>query len=82
MGIRFFSAYKVDNYLEEVLFISRNKLSINEEIKDKEIRLIDDEGNMLGILPLAKAQELANSKNLDLVKIAPQESVPVCKIMD
>lgn len=55
---------------------------INEEIRDKEIRLIDDDGAMLGIMSSKDAQKLANSKNLDLVKIAPQGVPPVCRIMD
>lgn len=55
---------------------------INEEIRDKEVRLIDADGSMIGIVPIKEAQKLANSKNLDLVKIAPQGNPPVCKIMD
>jgi translation initiation factor IF-3 len=55
---------------------------INEEIRDKEIRLIDADGSMLGVMPSKDAQKLAISKNLDLVKIAPQGNPPVCKIMD
>lgn len=62
--------------------ISKNELMINEEIRDKEVRLIDADGNMLGIIEAKEAQKLANSKNLDLVKIAPQGVPPVCKIMD
>lgn len=55
---------------------------INEEIRDKEIRLIGSEGEQLGIVSSAEAQRLADEKNLDLVKIAPQAKPPVCKIMD
>ena len=55
---------------------------INEEIRDKEVRLIDADGEMLGILPVKEAQRLAITKNLDLVKIAPQAAPPVCRIMD
>jgi len=55
---------------------------INEGIRDKEVRLIDTDGTMLGIFPIKEAQKIANSKNLDLVKIAPQAVPPVCKIMD
>lgn len=55
---------------------------INEEIRDKEIRVIDADGSMLGIMSAKDAQKLANSKNLDLVKIAPQAAPPVCRIMD
>jgi len=55
---------------------------INEEIRDKEVRLIDSDGSMLGIYPVKEAQKMAIVKNLDLVKIAPQAEPPVCKIMD
>ena len=55
---------------------------INEEIRDKEIRVIDSDGSMLGVMTSKDAQKLAVSKNLDLVKIAPQGVPPVCKIMD
>ncbi|MDP4179663.1 MAG: translation initiation factor IF-3 [Bacillota bacterium] len=55
---------------------------INEEIRDKDIRLIDADGSMIGIISSKEAQKLANSKNLDLVKIAPQAAPPVCRIMD
>jgi len=64
------------------LVISKNQLMINEEIRDKEVRLIDADGSMVGIVSAKDAQKLANSKNLDLVKIAPQANPPVCKIMD
>lgn len=55
---------------------------INDEIRDREIRLIDSEGEQLGIMSSKDALALAVSKNLDLVKIAPQAKPPVCKIMD
>ena len=62
--------------------IKKNELLMNEDIRDKEIRLIDSDGSMLGILPTIDAQKLANSKNLDLVKIVPNAVPPVCKIVD
>lgn len=64
------------------MVISRNDLMINEDIRDKEVRVIDADGSMLGIMAVKDAQKLANSKNLDLVKIAPQAAPPVCRIMD
>ncbi len=64
------------------MVISKEELMINEEIRDKEVRLIDSDGNMLGIISSKEAQKLASSKNLDLVKIAPQAVPPVCRIMD
>ncbi|MDQ2087327.1 translation initiation factor IF-3 [Herbivorax sp. ANBcel31] len=55
---------------------------VNEMIRDKEVRLIDTEGNMLGVMSSREAQKMANSKNLDLVKVAPKAKPPVCRIMD
>ena len=55
---------------------------INDEIRDAEVRLIDADGTMLGIMPSKEAQKIAYNKNLDLVKIAPLGQPPVCKIMD
>lgn len=60
----------------------KNELQINDEINDIEIRLIDSDGTMLGIVTTAEALELAYQKNLDLVKIAPDAIPPVCKITD
>jgi len=65
-----------------VFVINKNELMINEQIRDKEVRLIDVDGTMLGIMSSKEAQALANAKSLDLVKIAPQASPPVCRIMD
>lgn len=59
-----------------------NELLINEQIRDKEVRLIGPDGEQIGIVPIKEAQKLANEQNLDLVKIAPQAKPPVCKIMD
>jgi translation initiation factor IF-3 len=60
----------------------KNELSINREITDKEIRLIDSDGVMLGVMPTSEALELAFQKDLDLVKISPNAVPPVCKITD
>lgn len=57
-------------------------MQINEEIRDKEIRVIDADGSQLGILSSAQAMKKAVEQNLDLVKIAPQAKPPVCRIMD
>ena len=63
--------------------ISNNReLLINESIREKEVRVIDVDGSQLGILPLKEALNIAASKNLDLVDIAPQAKPPVCRIMD
>ncbi len=61
---------------------NNNEVQINEEIRDKEIRVIDVDGAQLGIMSAKDAQKIAFEKNLDLVKIAPQATPPVCKIMD
>ena len=55
---------------------------INDEIREKEVRVIDSDGSQLGILPLADALSKADAKNMDLVLIAPQAKPPACKIMD
>jgi translation initiation factor IF-3 len=65
-----------------VCIISFKELLINEQIRDKELRVIGADGEQLGIMPLDKAQKLAIQENLDLVMIAPQANPPVCRIMD
>lgn len=57
-------------------------MQINEQIRDKELRVVDTDGSQLGVMPLKQALELAEQKNLDLVKIAPQAKPPVAKIID
>ena len=59
-----------------------NELMINEQIKDREVRVIGNDGEQLGIMTSAQAQALADNKSLDLVKISPTAKPPVCKIMD
>jgi len=66
----------------EVRVISNKELQINEEIRDKEVRLIGVDGKQLGIMSSKEALKIANDANLDLVKIAPTATPPVCKIMD
>ena len=55
---------------------------INEQIRDKEIRLIGEDGEQLGIMSTREAMKLAAEAELDLVKIAPTAKPPVCKIID
>lgn len=57
-------------------------MQINEDIRDREIRVVDAEGEQLGIMDTKSAIALAVEKGYDLVKIAPQAKPPVCKIMD
>lgn len=64
-----------------MLHISK-ELLINEEIRDKEVRVVDEDGGQLGIMQTREAFRIASEKNLDLVKIAPQATPPVCRIMD
>lgn len=59
-----------------------NELQMNEEIRDKEIRVVGDDGSQLGVMSAKDAYKLATQQNLDLVKIAPQATPPVCRIMD
>ena len=55
---------------------------INEEIRDREVRVVDQNGEQLGVMSSRDALALAEQRQLDLVKIAPQARPPVCKLMD
>jgi translation initiation factor IF-3 len=55
---------------------------MNERIRAREVRVIDDEGKQIGIMPPFEALKMARSKNLDLVEISPTAQPPVCRIMD
>ncbi len=55
---------------------------INEEIRDREVRVIGAEGEQLGVMPTRRALEIAEEQQLDLVKIAANSTPPVCKLMD
>ena len=68
------------NYRLKVL--ANNELRINDQIKAKEIRLIDTDGEMLGITTTFKAISMAREAGLDLVEISPNAEPPVCKIAD
>ena len=57
-------------------------LMINGQIRDKEVRVIGEDGEQLGVMSAAEAQKLADEAGLDLVKIAPTAKPPVCKIVD
>ena len=69
-------------YLPEVLTIANAVHQINEEILDKEVRLIGDQGEQLGIMSAQEALKIAAEREMDLVKIAPGSNPPVCKVMD
>ena len=66
----------------EVLTISKLDHQLNEEIRDKEVRVIGSDGAQLGIMSADEANNLADEQGLDLVKISPNAVPPVCKIMD
>ncbi|MGB9679964.1 MAG: translation initiation factor IF-3 [Thermoanaerobacteraceae bacterium] len=63
------------------MFINK-ELQVNEEIRDKEVRVIGQDGEQLGIMSAKDAYKLALEQHVDLVKIAPQANPPVCKLMD
>ena len=69
-------------HFSEVFTIANAVHQINEEILDKEVRLIGDQGEQLGIMSVEEALRIATEHELDLVKIAPGSNPPVCKIMD
>ena len=62
--------------------ISKQLHELNEDIRDKEVRLIGSEGEQLGIMSPAEAMKIADEQGLDLVKISPQANPPVCKLMN
>ncbi len=86
-AIHFFCASSERNIFRRVcIFLWRCKtisdLMINEQIRDKEVRLIGEDGEQLGIMSSREAMKLAEDAGLDLVKIAPTAKPPVCKIVD
>ena len=70
----------VKSYITEVRIIS--ELMINEQISDKEVRVIGTDGEQLGVMGIKEAMKLAEEAGVDLIKIAPTAKPPVCKIMD
>lgn len=69
-------------YVLEVSAISTKELQINEEIRAKEVRIIGDDGEQIGVVATSKALEMAYDRDLDLVLMAPNAEPPVCRIMD
>jgi len=65
-----------------VLIISNKELQINEEIRDAQVRVVSDKGEQLGIMTSKEALQMAQERDLDLVKIAPKATPPVCKVID
>ncbi len=64
------------------MLIIVNELLINEQIRDKEVRLISETGEQLGVVALKEALKLAEERELDLVRVSPNANPPVCKLMD
>jgi len=64
------------------VFIISKDFLLNEEIREKELRVVSDQGEQLGILSSKEALRIAEEKELDLVMISPNAKPPVCKIMD
>jgi translation initiation factor IF-3 len=62
--------------------VKEKKLRINQKITTKEVRLISPEGKLLGIFPIKEALAKAEELGLDLVEVAPQETPPICKLLD
>ena len=61
---------------------NHNRVEMNYRIRDPQVRVIDENGEQLGVMTAQEANRLADSKSLDLVKINPQVTPPICKIMD
>lgn len=64
------------------MFYIKQDLPINEEIRAKQVQIIDNEGNKIGPISLNEALDIAYEKKLDLVLVAPNAEVPVCKLMN
>ena len=88
MSIAIYREYIIGGCFASTIFLRRctniasQELLINEEIRDAEVRLIDENGNQQGIVTIDVALRMAEAADLDLVKIAPNAVPPVCKIMD
>ena len=68
--------------MEEVSKDIIKKLRVNERIKTREVRLVGEKGEQLGIMPLYQALEIARKQNFDLVEVAPNAVPPVCRLLD
>ena len=86
MSIYFFYALTGSNVNSDQTHYRRcttiSDLMINGQIRDKEVRLIANDGEQLGVMSAREAQKLADEAGLDLVKISPKAKPPVCKIID
>ncbi|HEV2073368.1 MAG TPA: translation initiation factor IF-3 [Thermomicrobiales bacterium] len=74
---------RAPSYVFRRIAISRPvQTRVNERIRIREVRLIDDEGQQIGIIPTREALDMARERGLDLVEVAPNASPPVCRLMD
>lgn len=62
--------------------INKQHIRINDEIRVKEVRLIDADGAQLGVMDVRQAREIAEGRGLDLVEVSPDAKPPVCKVLD
>lgn len=76
------SVFTLIYFLEDTIINKQPEVEINHRIRDREIRLIGENGEQLGIMSSDAANRIADEQNLDLVKISPQATPPVCKLMD
>lgn len=85
-GCRFVGVRRGQNVPSALIFLEVSIISkkalINEEIKAKEVRVVNATGEQIGVLSIEKALRMAFEAGLDLVEIAPEGKPPVCKIMD
>ena len=79
---RFFASGGSAQRLRRRLSISNTDLRVNEQIRFSPVRLIDSDGNQIGVVPIDEARQAAREKGLDLVEISPSARPPVCRIMD
>ena len=69
-------------YLRRCNFNNSKRTRVNEQIRVPDVRLIAEDGNQIGIVPVKEALKTAMERDLDLVEISPKSNPPVCKIMD
>jgi translation initiation factor IF-3 len=74
--------FKKGSFWERIRAISAEDFRINEQIRVREVRLITDENENLGVVSISRALQIAAQANLDLVEVAPNAEPPVCKILD
>jgi len=77
-----FRAFFVAKFRWRCTAIANKELTINRDIKEPQVRVVDSDGSQLGIMSSQEALKAAEAKDMDLVMIAPQAQPPVCKIMD